>query len=292
MLLMLVLLVGFAFWLSPRLGGLIDLGKESIETTITTLSFDSLGTDGYELNYPDLSGEPHLVELRETYQLDTLIGSASSSLEQVLAVQSWVQSRWEHDGDNSAGTSDAIAILRAAEQGQRFRCVEYSVVTSACLASLGFRVRGLGLMTRDIAEVRSGGGHAVNEVYLPDLKRWAFLDPQYNVMVLRDGAPLNAVQFQHAIAHGIPVELVGPSGAISTEDYLSWVGPYLYYFYVSLDRQSISIWDRVVGNKKQLTLYPIGADRPATFQGLIRWNNTHYTHAVRDLYPVVEDQIR
>ncbi len=287
-----LIVLGYAFWMSPRLGGLIDHGKESIDPTILRLAFDTVGQDGYALNYPDVSDEAHLVALREAYALDTLVKDSATDLETLLAVQNWVQGRWAHDGENAAGTSDALEILRAAEQGQRFRCVEYSVVTSACLAALGFRVRGLGLMTRDIAEVRSGGGHAVNEVYLPDQRKWVFLDPQYNVMVLRGGVPLNAVELQRAIAEQEPIELVNPSGTIGLADYVRWIGPYLYYFYVTIDRQSITLWDRVVGNKKQLTLHPIGADRPATFQRMIRWNNTYYTHSVRDFYPELVDEVR
>ena len=287
-----LVVLGYAFWMSPRLGGLIDQGKESIDPTILRLAFDTVGQDGYALNYSDVSDEAHLVALREAYALDTLVKDSATDLETLLAVQNWVQGRWAHDGENAAGTSDALEILRAAEQGQRFRCVEYSVVTSACLAALGFRVRGLGLMTRDIAEVRSGGGHAVNEVYLPDQRKWVFLDPQYNVMVLRGGVPLNAVELQRAIAEQEPIELVNPSGTIGLADYVRWIGPYLYYFYVTIDRQSITLWDRVVGNKKQLTLHPIGADRPATFQRMIRWNNTYYTHSVRDFYPELVDEVR
>jgi len=279
----------FAFWLSPRQGGLIPWGKEAINPTISVLHFDTLDHGAPRLNYPDISQEPHLVELRTAYALDTLMHPGHTDLENVLAVQHWVRSRWQHDGEHAAGTTNAIDILRAAEQGERFRCVEYSMVTTACLAALGYRVRGLGLMARDIGEVRSGGGHAANEVYLRDLRKWMFLDPQYDIITFHDSVPLNAVELQRMLALGHDVDVVNPSRTIGDEEYLRWIGPYLYYIYVTIDRQSITLWDRVVGNKKQLTLYPIGAEQPAYFQRMIRWNNTFYTHALRDLYPVIPD---
>ncbi len=284
----LVCFVLFSFWMSPRLGGIIPLGKEEIDRKVTLLTFDTRKADQYHLTYLDLSSREDLKRLRREYNLDSLVKDAGSDFEKVTRIQSWVQSRWKHDGETVPEQSDALYILREAEKGRRFRCVEYSIVTTQCLSALGFKVRGLGLMTRDISEVKWGGGHAVNEVYLPDSKKWVFMDPQYDVMTMHQGVPLNAVELQRCIALHQDFQLLNPNHTISKEKYIQWIGPYLYYFYVSINGQSISVQDRIVGNKKQLTLYPLGATQPAYFQKIMRLNTSHYTHSLTDFYPVID----
>lgn len=277
----------FSFWMSPRLGGLIALGKDSIDKQITPLEFDTVETHAYHLSYPDRSSREDLQKLRKAYPLDSLIKGSKSDFEKITRIQSWVQSRWQHDAENTPKQSDALYILKEAEKGKRFRCVEYSIVASQCLSALGFKVRGLGLMTKDINDVKWGGGHAVNEVYLDDLHKWVFIDPQYDVMTSYKGVPLNAVELQQCIALKQDFKLLNPNQTITKQAYTEWIGPYLYYFYVGINGQPISLWDRIVGNKKQLTLYPIGAEQPTYFQKMMRINTTYYTHSLKDFYPVL-----
>ncbi len=284
---LLLALLLFVFWFSPRLGGLLTWGKPAVDPTVFTLEFDTTGAPRFYLDYPDLSGSQRSRDLRSSYPLDSLVANSSSDFEKVRQIQSWVQRRWKHDGNNVAEKQDARYILQEAEKGKQFRCVEYSLVTSQCLAALGFRVRTLGLMARDIDEVESGGGHVVNEVYLPDLRKWVFLDPQYDVITTRNGVPLHAVELQEIIARGDDFELVNPNMTVTPDEYRKWIGPYLYYFYVTIPGESISLWDRIAGNKKQLTLYPKQARQPRYFQGMMRINTAYYTHAVRDFYPVL-----
>ncbi len=151
-------------------------------------------------------------------------------------------------------------------------CVEYSIVTEQCLTSLGFIIRPLGLMTKDVSEVKSGAGHAVNEIYLKDLKKWILIDPQYDVITMKDNVPLNAVELQSCIANNLNFGIIYPNRTTTKEEYRKWIGPYLYYLYVTINGQSVGVWDRIVGNKKQLTLLPIGAEKPTYFQKIFRIN--------------------
>lgn len=267
------------------MGGLIPLGKENIDKTITVLQFDTAATGDFSLAYSDISDREDLRELRREYKLDSLVQECKTDFEKVAKIQSWVQSRWEHDGANVPKYNNAMYILKEAEKGERFRCVEYSIVANQCLSALGFRVRGLGLMTRDISEVKWGGGHAVNEVYLHDTGKWIFIDPQYDVIPVADDIPLNAVELQNHISQGKEFQLLNPNKTITREEYVKWIGPYLYYFYTSLKGEPIGVWDRITGTKKQLTLYPKGAEKPKYFQKIMRINNSYYTHSIHDFYP-------
>lgn len=278
----------FIFWMSPRLGGIIPIGKDRVDSTIHSLTFDYEQPSSVTLQYPDLSHGKAYTYLRETYNLDSIVQHCESDFDKITAIQSWVQSRWEHDGENIPEYHDAAYILQEAKKGRRFRCVEYATVAQQCLASLGFATRQLSLMTRDISEVKWGGGHVANEVYIADINKWIFIDPQYDVITVRDGTPLNAVELQTCIAEGRDFELLNPNNSISKEDYKRWIAPYLYYFTVSLQNGPTTIWDRIVGNKRQLTLYPIGAAQPAYFQKMMRLNTAVYTHAIQEFYPQVK----
>jgi hypothetical protein len=271
--------------MSPRLAGLIPLGKESRDQTIYHLDFDTLTTNRFNIRYPDYSADSFHTILRNKYQLDSLVNKTESDFDKIMAVQSWVQSRWKHDCCNRPEQNNALYILEQAETGERFRCVEYSTVAKQCLSSLGFTVRTLGLMTKDISEVKSGGGHVVNEVYIEDIKKWMYFDPQFGVIPTLEGIPLNAVELQYRIKNNLDFTLVNPNETTTKEDYIEWIGPYLYYFTTSLNQGGIGIWDRIIGNKKSLTLYPIDAAKPAYFQKIFRLNTSYYTHSLKDFYP-------
>ena len=284
-LIVLVIFTAFSFWMSPRLGGLIEMGKDRPDQSIEQLSFSTERMTDINLVYNDVSDREDLIELRETYQLDSIIKDAKSDFEKVVKIQSWVQSRWKHDGDNPAEEASALYILKEAEKGRRFRCVEYSVVAGQCLHALGFKIRGLGLMTKDIDDVKYGGGHVVNEVFLEDVNKWVFIDPQFDVMTTLNGVPMNAVELQNAIVNNKDFEILNPNKTTTKEDYAKWIGPYLYYFNTSINGQRVTIWDRIVGNKKQLLLLPKGAEEPSYFQKIFRLNNFYYTNSVADFYP-------
>ena len=279
-----ILFIGFSFYMSPSLGGLIKGGKEEPDRIVEKLEFETNRNQEYQIEYKTFSDNPELIKLRTDFKLDSIVKNTTSDFEKVLKIQSWVNSRWKHDGENTPEINDAYYILKQAEKGERFRCVEYSVVAGACLQSLGFKVRNIGLMTKDINDVNYGGGHAVNEVYISDLNKWIFIDPQYDVIATENGIPLNAVELQQVIANERPFEIINPNQIITKEEYTKWIGPYLFYFYTSLNKGKVSIWDRIVGNKRQLTLVPKGEKEPKYFQRLFRLNNMYFTNSAADFY--------
>ena len=116
------------------------------------------------------------------------------------------------------------------------------------------------------------------------MNKWIFIDPQYDVIATENGVPLNAVELQEVIANKKPFEIINPNKVIGKEEYIDWIGPYLYYFYVSLNKGKVSILDRIIGSKKQLTLVPIGGKEPKYFQRIFRLNNTYFTNSTADFY--------
>lgn len=224
-------------------------------------------------------GDSYLTRLRAEYGLDKVVAGERSDYGRLRAVSRWVRSRWEHNGSNEPQKPDPISILREAAEGKRFRCVEYALVLSAALNSIGIPARVLALKTEDAETRESGAGHVVAEAYLSDRGKWVMVDGQWDVIPTLRGRPLNAVELQRALSRrqrGLGVDSL--SGADAAE-YFAWVAPYLFYFDTKFD-------SRYEGARQtqSLMLVPVGAKQPTVFQR--KWPlRMVYTHSVRAFYP-------
>ena len=240
-----------------------------------------------QIQYSRKSDDALLKKLREIYDLDSLIDNDKSDFENIINVQSWVYSRWEHDSENIARKNDVFYILEQAAKGKRFRCAEYSTVGKACLQALGFTVRELWLRSRDEELIKRNASHVMNEIYLEDLKKWFFMDPCFDIMIKKNGIPLNAVELLQALIKGKELEVINPSNEITCEEYLEKIGPFLFYFSTNLNKEKSGIWKRIYGSKEQLTLVPIEEETSTFFQKNINKRNSITTNSIADFYPEI-----
>ncbi|MGQ8336154.1 transglutaminase-like domain-containing protein [Sunxiuqinia sp. A32] len=243
----------------------------------------------YHFYYSDTLNHSYLRELRQKYKLDNLAATASSEMEKIKAILNWSSSQWSHNGSNSPSNADALTILKEAKNGSQFRCVEYGILASACLNSVGLRSRVLGLKTRDVEKVKKGAAHVVTEVYSKKYNKWIFIDPQFNILPTKNGTPLNAVEFQKAILSGKEdIELVNINGAVDadfSENYLQWIGKYLYYFDVLFDQRiGYELDYKDFDGKTKLMLVPAEAENPTVFQRNNKINYCIYTNSISDFY--------
>lgn len=225
-------------------------------------------------------------KLREQYPIDSLIGNAVTDMDKALNILHWVHRQWKHNGDNRPSKWDALTILKEAGEGKEFRCVEYGIVASACLNAIGLPARTLALKTKDVETTQYGAGHVLTEVYLKDIGKWVLLDGQWDAMPVLNGVPLNAVEFQQAIAdHYDQLEIKTVAGT-TKRSYVQWIYPYLYYFDVNFEnRQEINKSNRLlIDGKRALMLVPKGASHPHIFQINNTIHDCIYTHNVADFY--------
>ncbi|MFV0591164.1 MAG: transglutaminase-like domain-containing protein [Draconibacterium sp.] len=243
----------------------------------------------YTFFYSDTLNNNYLRELRQSYGIDKLAASYDIEIDKIKAVLNWSATQWEHNGSNNPSNPDALTILKEARNGRQFRCVEYGILASSCLNSIGIPARVLGLKTRDVEKVRIGAGHVVAEAYSQQYGKWIFMDPQMNMMPVLNGIPLNAIEFQNAIiTDRKSIELVNINGKISDEDsenYLNWIGKYLFYFDVLFDQQITFEADyKSIAGKTKLMLVPLGEKEPTVFQRSNKMNYCFYTHSLKDFY--------
>lgn len=238
-----------------------------------------------ELIFPDPKTNTNLIELNEKYHFDSMISDSKNDIDKALILMNWTHSQWKHNGNNKPKESNALYILEQANNGEQFRCVEYGIVLSATLNSISIPTRTLGLKTKDVETTKYGAGHVVSEAYIPDLKKWVFMDAQINYIPYLNGVPLNAVEYQKAIIENKQaIELRNQNGFIDKEKAIgqvNWVAKYLYYFDVSFDSSKNRINCR---NKSKLMLVPLNAKEPAVFQIKHKMTNYLYTNNLNDFY--------
>lgn len=269
----------------------VRLNDQYALTELQGMGFEALGFNeinqipAYTLLYEQNENNSYLTTLRQQYNLDEIVAGAANDTEKALRMVNWVHKQWQHNGMNEPSRNDALTILAEVKEGKQFRCVEYGIVTAAALNAINLPARTLGLKTKEVETTEFGAGHVLLEVYLPDLQKWVMLDGQFDVMPVLNNVPLNAVEFQQAIANNYEaLEIRSLSGA-SKSQYVNWVYPYLYYFDVKFDnREGIALKRETVDSKRSLMLVPVGAKVPTVFQRDKPMDYLKYTNSIVDFY--------
>jgi hypothetical protein len=256
---------------------------------ITKLSFDNeLLNPDYQFYFPNPNKDSIIFKIKESYPIEDVVKDVPDEQTKILLAQNWVRNQWEHNGWNDANTNNAFTILKRAEQGEEFRCVEYGIVLKSVLATIGMKSRTLGLMTHDVERVKFGAGHFLTEVWLNDHKKWAMVDAQFDVMPILNNVPLNAVEFQSAIIEKKEFSLINHNGKLSPSDYkkyMDFIPHYLYYFTISFDESNIDT-DRIIkfNGNSNLMLVPLGSKEPRIFQRKYPIDYAEYTSSLNDFY--------
>jgi hypothetical protein len=258
---------------------------QGVKPAYTALRFDAKTKNkDFRYWYEANQGNKFLDELRAKYPVDSLVKNAGTDMERALRIVNWVHRQWPHNGENQPRESNAISILEEAREGKNFRCVEYGIVATACLNAVGLKARVLGLKSQDVETRQYGAGHVLLEVYLNDLQKWAVADGQWDAVPVLEGRPLNAVEFQRAIANDYAKLEIRSLSGTSKRHYIDWIYPYLYYFDVPFDNREGHGNRRDVQGKYELMLVPAGAKEPKIFQREYPINDCLYTHSLADFY--------
>jgi len=249
--------------------------------------------------------DPNMVKLRTEYKLEELVSGASDEYEKLRLLTKWVHDQWTHTGDNKPSNSDPLTILKEASEGKKFRCVEYAIVVAACARSLGMPSRVLALKREDVETAKLGAGHVVAEVWLDQFNKWVFADGQMDAIPEMGGVPLNAVEFQEAVARkakdrdGVSLKIRSSSMskrasfAFAEEDYILWAAPYLYHFDFNLDQRFFGEdyeERRYSPVKSKIMLVPKGAKNPTVFQRKTPIKNCTYISNPKAFYPDMKEK--
>ena len=130
-------------------------------------------------------------------------GSAWASAQALLG---WVTRSWDHANDH-VEEPDALDVLDRVEAGERFACVEYSIVLSQVLNAVGIPARRVQGLQRP-HHVGVGRGHVVSEAWVDDLGTWVVLDGQNGALwVDEHDRPLGVPELVARHAAGRPATM-------------------------------------------------------------------------------------
>lgn len=265
----------------------------------TTLYFGDVYFESNNINYnhTDKNQEvqiiyqtefsPYLERLRKEYPLDVLFEEGEPDTDRVLKILNWTNNRWKHNGRNSPKNNDAISILNEAKGGGQFPCFAFAIVLRDQLNASGYKARTVYLKTKDAKRSKYPPGHVATEVYLNDLKKWIFIDGQFNVMPTLDNIPINAVEFQNAITNqSNELEILSLNKIVKDGEYYSFVYPYLFYLDTFLDNRYDDIErPHKINGKTSIMLVPNGAKE---LKRINFWDmnieNCIYTNSILDFY--------
>jgi hypothetical protein len=134
----------------------------------------------------------------------------------------WVNRAWEHANDHVVDP-DALEVLDRVSAGQRFACVEYSIVLSQTLNAVSIPARRVALRQAN-HHVGVGRGHVISEAWLDDLAKWVVLDGQNgSYWADQEGHPLGLLELldRHSVGSAA-ARMVGLVDDISVEDAAEW----------------------------------------------------------------------
>jgi hypothetical protein len=143
---------------------------------------------------------PRLEKIRAALPLSVQHGR--SSLEKARALASWVCTRWEYRHAGAAAQyapwdMDTIMAWGASKKGHDNRapvvmCVHYGVAMVTACQAAGLHAR-TAIFT---GEINGPFGHFASEVWLPELNKWIFVDPNLDAMLFDRDIPLSVTEIQ------------------------------------------------------------------------------------------------
>jgi hypothetical protein len=134
----------------------------------------------------------------------------------------WATNYWPHSGINHVPVPDANLVLERVDHGERFACLEYTIVLTQALNALRIPARRMSLF-RPGYHAGMGTAHAVTEAWIDDLGKWVLLDGQ-NGATWRDsdGVPLGTLELQQRYRDGDQPEFAGAGRNFHAENADTW----------------------------------------------------------------------
>lgn len=161
--------------------------------------------------HTDDPGIPESAYFREaiTSQWD----GSPQGFEQQLAIMNWVRQQVVVEDASTSIDGDPISVHQSMLAGTPAQCGNFATLYATTSASLGLTNVRLWFMIS--SDGPNEQGHALNEVWVPELDKWVLVDPMNNAYVLVDGVPGSLLEVRAAVLNGQRDQLefvMGPNG--------------------------------------------------------------------------------
>ena len=160
--------------------------------------------------FPDFSyqssSNSQLVELRKTFNLDSVAGKGSQT-DKAIRLLNWFHNQVPHQDTlniDSLNAMNVISFYRSHKVGQG--CYVLSIGMNDVFLAMGFKSRSV-ICFSGVYPV-AHGGHVVNALYIDSLNKWIYIDPQENAYMKDEkGVFLSVEEVRQRIIDGRPIVL-------------------------------------------------------------------------------------
>lgn len=161
-------------------------------------------------DFPDFTYESpddkNLSALRRRYSLDRIAGKGPD-LSKITNLLRWMHDTVPHEDEENLPVLNAEHIIETyRKKGTAQGCYPLAIAMNEIFLSMGFVSRIIICFPADSGH--PNGGHVINSIYVPSLRKWIWADPQYNAFVKDEKGNLLGVQeVRERITSGKPLSL-------------------------------------------------------------------------------------
>ncbi len=224
---------------SPRF--FINIGENEIvaaeDDNVELLKQSSFKADTVQYHFAIVQDSARAQEIRNYFKLDTLYSPNATTWEKAVAISKFVATNIPHDQPfNFPEHPNAIDLWKySRDVNPGFNCRMHAILNYELLQAAGLTAR---FVTCKPQDKNDKDCHVVNEVWLPELGKWAFIDSDMDGHYCTDqnGTPLNLLEMRDKYAAGEQMQMYpGFKDASTKHDY--------YYCYMAKNTYWFSSWE-------------------------------------------------
>ena len=172
-------------------------------------------------------------EIREYFQLDTLYPQNADTWEKAVAIGKFVSLNIPHDNQKKWPEHvNAIGLWEYTKDvAPAFNCRLHSILTFELLLAADIKARYITCMPQD---ENDSDCHVVNEVWLPELNKWAMIDSDMGGHFVSDmdGTPLSLKEMREHYISGkkMMMHYAFDEGSSKVDDYYAYMAKNTYWF--------------------------------------------------------------
>ena len=210
-----------------------DSIEEELIERVELLNQSSFKADTVQYQFVTVKDPARAREIMDYFKLDTLYGPDATTWEKAVAISKFVASNIPHDEPDSVPDhSNAIDLWKyTKEVNPGFNCRMHAILNYELMQAAGLTARYVTCLPQDQNDEDC---HVVNEAWLPELGKWAFIDSDMDGHYCTDveGTPLSLLEMREKYASGEQMEMYPGFEDPTTEidDYYAYMAKNTYWF--------------------------------------------------------------
>lgn len=144
---------------------------------------------------------PDLIRLRTKYKLDEVAGSGKD-IDRAINLLSWFHNQVPHQDVKNIDVLTAESIMETYRKTKYAQgCYGLAISMNEIFLSMGFKSRIVICFSNQYPFPK--GGHVINNVFIPSLNKWVYMDPQENAYIKdEEGNFLSVAEVRERLKNG------------------------------------------------------------------------------------------